>query len=393
MMARRNEGSVFQRHDHRTCTDGPHRCRGHWVAAVTTNGTRVVRYRQTKREALDELRRMLTERDHGTLTTDRTTLTAWLDHWYTTTAATRVRPSTLRGYRSKIDNYLIPALGNRRLTKLTALDIEKAWAAMILRGLSPRTVAQAHAILHNALSRAVKAGLIPSNPADLVDKPPVQREPPTVLDPPTVRLILDTTHGDRMEARWWVALTLALRQGEALGLTWNDIDLDRGTVTVRHALQRAPGGGMTHVQPKSRAGYRTIPMTPETQAALAAHRDRQDRERDLAGTVWADQLGLVFTQANGRPLSPEMDSRAWHALLRRAGVPSTRLHTARHTAITMWLLAGVPLHIAKVWAGHSSVQMTSDTYGGYIPQMHEQGMAALSGSGLTGLASLAATPG
>lgn len=377
-MSRRSEGSVYQRHDHDTCTDGPHRCSGHWVAAVTVNGKRVVRYRRTKREALDELRRMLAQRD--TLTNDRTTVAAWLDHWLATTAATRVRESTLRGYTSKVEQYLKPTLGKKRLTALRPHDLERMYADMIGRGLSPRTVAQTHAILHQAIGKAVKAGLVASNVADLADKPPVRREPPTVFDPAALRTILATAAGDRMEARWWVALTLGLRQGEALGLTWDDVNLDgpQPSVTVRHSLQRGRGG-LGHVLPKSAAGYRTVPMSRAMTAVLRRHRDRQEGERVRAANVWANDLDLVFTQDTGRPVGPESDNRAWHALLTKAGQPSVKLHAARHTAITMWLLAGVPLHTAKVWAGHASIQITSDTYGGVVAQMHEQGLAALEG--------------
>lgn len=378
-MPRRSEGSVFQRHDHRSCTDEPHRCYGHWVAAVTVDGKRVVRYRRSKREALDELRRMLNERDDGNLRSDRLTVGEWCNTWYKSTATTRVRESTLRGYKSKLDNYIIPAIGRKRLGRLTALDLERTYADMIERGLSPRTVAQTHAIIHQALGKAVKQGHVRSNVADLADKPPVRRESPTVFDPSVVRHILATASGDRMEARWWVALTLGLRQGEALGLTWADVDLDAGTVTVRHSLQRSKGKGLVHVPPKSSAGYRTIPIEAATLDALRRHRRAATAERQAASGVYDNPLDLVFTQPNGRPMSPEMDSRAWHDLLDRAGVPSTKLHAARHTAITMWLLAGVSEHLAKVWAGHASIQMTSDTYGGLVAEMHEKGLAALSG--------------
>jgi integrase len=382
-MPRRSEGSVYQRHDHPSCTDTDHRCYGHWVAAVTVEGRRVVRYRRTKREALDELRRMLADRDRGTLANDRTTVTDWLDHWYETVATAKVRESTLRGYRSKIDNYLVPELGRKRLSKLTPSDIERSWAVMRERGLSPRTIAQAHAILHNALSKAVKSQIIPANPADLADKPPVRRQTPVVFDPHATSLILTAAEGDWLEARWWVALTLGLRQGEALGLTWPDVDFTQrddaphGSVTVRRSLQRSRGRGLVHVEPKSYAGYRAIPMRADMADKMRQHQRSAIQAQRDAGNIWNNQLDLVFTWKDGRPVTPELDNRQWHALLRKAGQPPVKLHAARHTAITGWLLAGVSMHTAKVWAGHSSIQITSDTYGGLVPQMGQQGVAAL----------------
>lgn len=385
-MPRRDDGSVYQRHDHPSCppthdgTRPAHRCYGHWVAAVTLpTGRRVVRYRRTKREALDALRHLIAERDKGGLHGDNVTLHDWLNHWYTTTATVRVRPTTLAGYRSKIDQYLIPELGRIRVTRIRATDLERLYAAMSARGLSPRTIAQTHAIAHNALAKAVKQGIITTNPADHADTPPVRRQPPTVLDAAAVRRILTTAAGDRLEARWWVALTLGLRQGEALGLSWSDVDLEAGTVTIRQALHRPPGGGYQLQAPKSAAGFRTIPMAPECVAAMRRRAAVQDAERVHAANVWANPDGLVFTEAAGQPIQPSRDSKRWHELLDRAGVPSMRLHNARHTAITVWLLAGVPMHLAKRWAGHSSYALTSDTYGGLVAEMHQQGVDALAG--------------
>lgn len=381
-MTRRADGSVYQRHDHPSCREGDHRCYGRWVSAVTVDGKRVVHYHRTKREALDDLRKMLNERDRGGLRAQSTTLGAWMDHWYDTSATTRVRTSTLRGYRSKLDQYVLPALGKRKVASVRPSDLEALYAGMASRGLAPRTIQQTHAVLHQALGKAVKEGLLTSNPADLADTPPVRKEPPVVLDPATTRKVLVTAK-DRWwrhrpdEARWFVALTLGLRQGEALGLSWRDVDLERGTVSVRQALQRQKGRGLVLVPPKSQAGYRTIPMTTDCWSALDSQRVMQEILEDEAGEHWRNEWDLVFTQPNGSPVDPSDDWASWHDLLDEAGVPQVKPHAARHTAITMWLLAGVPMHTAKVWAGHSSINVTSDTYGGMVAEMHEQGLAAL----------------
>jgi integrase len=391
-MPRPDTGSVYQRHDHKSCPPADpethvrpeHRCYGHWVAAVTLpNGKRAVRYRDTRREAETARRELLIERDRGGLRGQSTTVGEWLDHWYATTARTRVRPSTLAGYRSKIEQYLRPLLGRRRIDQLKPSDIERAWAELSERGLAPRTIAQAHTILHSALGKAVKDGLLPSNPAEMADRPPVRREPPVVFAPEQVAHVLETAKSDRMAARWWIALTLGLRQGEALGLRWSDVVLEPqpgqpATVTVRQTLQRVKGEGLVVGAPKSLAGYRTIPMRPGCVTALRQWRERQEQERLRAGNFWrGDEHDLVFTNEVGGPIDASTDWQAWRDLLERAGIPPVKLHAARHTAVTHWLLAGVPIHTAKIWAGHASITLTSDTYGGLVPQMHEAGMAAL----------------
>lgn len=381
---------MYQRHDHHTCPPPnpatgkrpPHRCRGHWCASLTTPTGRITRYTTTRRDAITALSQLRRDRDTGTLTQHTITLGQWLTHWLNTTASRRVRRATLTGYRGKT-RYLPPHLTRTRLTRITPLMLDRLYADLAAHGYSPRTIAQLHSVIHQALAKAVKQGLIPRNPADLADKPPIPRGTPTVLDPTQARRILDTARGTRMEARWWVALTLGLRQGEALGLGWDDVDLERGTIRVRRALQREKGRGLVMVDPKSRAGYRVIPMLPECVEVMRRHHAQWLSEKAEAGSSWwehtPDEWRLVFTQRSGRPVDSSPDSAAWHRLLDEAGVPRVRLHDARHTAITLWLLAGVPLHTAKRWAGHSSITLTSDTYGGLVGEMHDEGMRALTG--------------
>ena len=158
-----------------------------------------------------------------------------------------------------------------------------------------------------------------------------------------------------------MALALGLRQGEALGLTWECVDLDRGTLTVRQALQRQPGTGLVLVQPKSRAGRRTIALPGPLRVALRAHRAAQLADRMAAGSMWQDH-DLVFCQQNGRPLEPRSDHRAWRALLTAAQVRPARLHDARHTAASLLLQQGVPARVAMEILGPSQISLTLGTY-------------------------------
>jgi integrase len=161
-----------------------------------------------------------------------------------------------------------------------------------------------------------------------------------------------------------------LRQGEALGLAWNAVDLDVGTLTMRQALQRQPGNGLVPVQPKSRAGRRTIALPGPLRDALRAHRTAQLAERLAAGSLWQDN-GLVFCQVDGRPIGPCNDHRAWRALLADAGVRQARLHDARHTAATLLLQQGVPARVAMEILGHSQISLTLGTYSHVVPEVAE----------------------
>jgi integrase len=199
-----------------------------------------------------------------------------------------------------------------------------------------------------------------------------------------------------------VALALGLRQGEALGLRWQDVDLDKGTITIRWQLQRLAwrhgcdnpqacghsggrkgcppkctgharscpqrtGGGLRLTRLKSDRSRRIIALTPQLVAALRAHRTAQLEERMIAGSAWQDG-GFVWCQANGRPIGAHADWDEWKALLKAAGIRDARVHDARHTAATLLLAQGVDQRVVMEILGHSQISMTS-RYTHVLPQV------------------------
>jgi integrase len=229
---------------------------------------------------------------------------------------------------------------------------------------------QAHRVLSRALKVAMQRGKVARNVCALVDAPSVERDEVRPLSGQDTRRVLEAASGRRNAARWSVALALGLRQGEALGLTWDAVDLDAGMLTVRQALQRQPGKGLVFVQPKSRAGRRTVALPGPLRNALRAHRAAQAAERIAAGSAWDDH-NLVFCQENGRPLDPRSDHRAWRALLGEARVRPARLHDARHTAASLLLQQGVPARVAMEVLGHSQISLTLGTYSHVVPEVAE----------------------
>lgn len=282
------------------------------------------------------------------------TVAAWLEHWLTTIAARKVRPSTLAGYTSKIRHRLIPGIGKHRLDKLRAEHVE-AYYAKLESEVSPATALQIHRILSRALKVANQRGKISHNPCALVDAPSggtAEIQPPTAEE---TRRILEAA-GDN--PRWWIALGLGLRQGEALGLRWSDVDLeaDPPLITVRRALSRRAGQGLVLAEPKSAAGRRIVPMPEAIARLMRAHHQAQRMAR-MAAPKWYDN-DLVFCQANGKPTDPRKDWGAWKALLKEAGVRNYRLHDARHGAATTWLATGVEPRVAMELLGHSQISLT-----------------------------------
>lgn len=296
----------------------------------------------------------------------------WFTHWVDTIAPARVRPRTLESYRSMIRLHILPRIGQRRLDQLMPEHLEQMYAEILASGRSPATVLRVHRVLHRALKIAMQRERVARNVATLVDPPKQRRaETPMPLDVDECRKVLAAAEGRRNAARWTVALALGLRQSEALGLQWRDIDLDVGKLSVRRGLHRVDGKGLMFEEPKTPRSRRTVALPGPLTAALRKHRETQDFERMVAGSDWQD-LDLVFAQPNGRPLDKHSDYEAWTRLLADAGVRHIRLHDGRHTAATLLLTAGVHPRVVMELLGHSQMRTTTDIYSHVMPALAQE---------------------
>ena len=188
------------------------------------------------------------------------------------------------------------------------------------------------------------------------------------LTPAAARAILRAARGDRLEALFGVALGVGLRQSEALGLRWDDVDLSVGTVAVRRVLQRY--GGAFHLdEPKTDRSRRTVPLPAPLVAALGDHRARQIAERLRAGPAWrgGDWGGLVFASESGEPLHGTTVSRRFRRILAEAGIPTMRYHHLRHGAASLMAAQGVPPRVAMEVLGHAQISTTMNVYSHVAP--------------------------
>ena len=229
-------------------------------------------------------------------------------------------------------------------------------------GLSPRTIRNHLAVLRRALNQALRWGEVQRNVASLVTPPRTSDDEVQPLTPDEARILLDALKGDRLEALYCVALALGLRQGEVLGLAWEDVDLEDGTLRVRHTLQRY--GGAYHLdEPKTSKSRRTMPIAPPLVEMLRSHRTRQIEEQLRAGPVWAENpWNLIFTTEAGRPLSNAVVTHRFQAILADAGLPRQRFHDMRHAAASFMLAQDVPLRTAMEILGHSDIATTANVY-------------------------------
>ncbi|MET7762344.1 tyrosine-type recombinase/integrase [Streptomyces sp. NPDC005393] len=290
------------------------------------------------------------------------TVQSWLEHWVENIAKPYVSENTYDGYEVDVRVHLVPGLGAHRLERLEPEHLERFYRKMQQSGSSAGTAHHVHRTIRVALGEAVRRGHIPTNAAEIAKAPRLEEEDIGPYSIEEVQSLLLEASKLRNSARWVVALALGLRQGEALGLHWEDVDLDAGYVRIRknrlrpkyrHGCDGTPCGRKAgycprreqirreHKSTKSRAGRRTVGLPDLLIKLLRHHREEQAAERMAAGADWEDK-GYVFASPMGGPLSPNTDYHVWKRLLRDAGVRDGRLHDARHTAATVLLLLGVP---------------------------------------------------
>lgn len=361
------EGSISQRAD------------GRWCAIITVgydqNGKRRRKtvYGKTKKEVTEQLTRLQSQKLDGLLTpTSRITVGEFLDRWVNDAAALSVRPSTLHSYKLNIEKHIKPRIGGVQLSKLTPLQVQSVYGQMSAAGLSPRMQEYVHSILHRAFVVGIKWGLLVRNVCQSVERPSVPRREMKVLKPEQAAKFLETARGDRLNALYVVAITTGLRQGELFGLEWSDIDLKAGTVQVQRTVVEIDGKFLTH-EPKTDAGRRLVTLPRLAVDALQDHR-RQSLAEGLAGNP------RVFTQPDGSSITRDFIRRqSLHKLLAKAGLPMIRFHDLRHSAATLLLSEGIHPKVVQERLGHSSIQMTLDTYSHAVPSMQADAAARLDG--------------
>jgi len=228
-----------------------------------------------------------------------------------------------------------------------------------------------HSVLRAALNQALRWRMVHYNAAAMVSAPRGTRREALALAPEEARRLLDAARGDRLEALYSVALALGLRQGEALGLMWSDIDLDVGMLRVRRASQRIPHQGTQLVETKTARSRRTLVMPPTVINALRAHRARQATERLAAGKRWID-LDLVFPSDRGTLADGPNVTHRFHKLLQRAGLPPMRFHGLRHACASLLLVQGVHPRVVMETLGHSQISLTMNTYSHVLPVLQRE---------------------
>lgn len=380
---------------------------GQWWAQIDAGYTPAGKRRYARRRATGQRdaarieRRLLRERDAGDLLDPRTpTIKTWAEEWLAR-QETRVRPKTYAGYRTAIRTYTIPTIGRHKLSELTPAHIRKVADAVRSTGATSTVVRDHQTRLIKCLRDALRDGhKIP--PAVLAaDLPARAVTDRTAIPADQIAQLLTVIAARDDRSRWMAALLHGLRQGEALGLTWEHVDLDQGVLQVVWQLQPLPymhgcngecgrtrpgacpkrryripdgyahrplDGRMALVRPKTTAGARAVPLVPWMITAM----------HDWRSIAPDNPHGLVWPTTDGRPQTSRDDHAEWVAIQQLAGIkhPAGRYyagHEARHTAATALLEAGVDPHTVTALLGHSSIT-TSRSYQHVSPALARQAM-------------------
>lgn len=354
---------------------------GLWTAALELPSYDGKRRRKviratTKRAVLEKLqaaKQDLSER--GDIITNTVTVQQWFTAWLNT-MPDHIRPNTISGYKSVVKNHIVPALGPKtRLEKVTPQHVRKVQKKILAEGLTSTYALNAHRVMSSAFNAAVREGHISTAPTSRTLAPRTSTYTPEALTAPEALALLEKTINTPMGPVWATSLLTGARRGEVIGLerdrTGDYLEISwqlqrivwqhgcdggcgrkRGTDCPSRRIETPPDyeyrhleGGLFLVRPKSRDGWRIIPLVEPLKTLLNAHLNSHTHD-------------LVFNR-NGRPIDPDQATSAWTAALKSVDIDKhVVLHGLRNTAVDLLYLAGVPEDIIREIVGHSNVAMT-----------------------------------
>lgn len=332
-----------------------------------------------KKDAEKYLTATLRDKDLGVLIEPCTlSVSAYLSKWLEAAARPRLRERTHLDYADKLDRYVRPAFGGKKLADVRPLDIQALYGQMQDRGLSARTVRYTHAILSSAFKQAIKWHMLARNPCEAVELPRTERREMQAFSPKEAERFLKAAREDEQGIVFAFALATGMRPEEYLALKWSDIELDRGVAVVQRALIWRKGGGWYFDEPKTSRSRRTVPLPSSLVRALITHRRKQAEARLKAGAVYQNNE-LVFATGEGTPHnSRNLAQRHLLSILERAKLPLRfRLYDLRHSCATLLLAVGENPKVVSERLGHASIVLTLDTYSHVLPSMQQAATAKL----------------
>jgi integrase len=277
-----------------------------------------------------------------------------------------VKPLTAASYRQSIKNHIIPYLGNMQLKKLKTNDIQRAYNDMIKRGLSAKTVKNVHGVIHKGLEKAIELNYINHNVSSACVLPRQERKEIKVMEDYQIVKFLQAIKEDEFESVYFMTLFTGMRQGEVLGLIWDDIDFDNNIIYIRRQL----------LKDKESAGYmfgslkngksRTIVASQNVMNLLKKRKSEQEKDKEEAGSRWEDNKGewsrLVFTNKFGKHLNHVTVYKHYKKIVTSIGIKESRFHDLRHSFAVISLQNGDDIKTVQENLGHHTAAFTLERY-------------------------------
>jgi len=352
---------------------------GRWQASLQLDGKRKTIYGKTRQEVAEKLRQLQgVARENGHIPdAGKLTLEEYLAQWFEQAEA-RLRPGTVDSYRTLARCHVLPHIGDLRLSRLDPLRINRLYAALAKAGLSGRRRQMVHRLLHKILSDAHRWGLIPSNPASIVDSPKREHRERELWAPEEIsRFLRAVQEGEcgQYGPLFGFLLATGCRIGEALGLRWSDIDWKAGTVRIERQITEVRNR-LVECPPKTRAGIRTVALPAWGLELLHSQKAMVSGWRIQSGSPfsWPD---LVFVTSTGSTPRRCHLHEALERACDRLFLPRIRVHDLRHLHLSMLAMAGVPVRVAQQRAGHATAAVTMAVYSHVLGDADKQAAEAL----------------
>lgn len=332
---------------------------------------------KTQKEVARKLKEATAAIDAGTYTApSKMTVEQWLDIW-TAEYLGGVKPRTVDNYKGVVKARIKPGLGAVKLEALTPHTIQSYYNGLSKEGLAPKTVKNIHGILHKALQQAVANGYIKTNPADSCILPRAVRKELKPMDEDRITTFLKAIQDHQYEHLFTVTLFTGMREGEALGLLWDCVDLTKGTITVDKQLQLIRGSrGQYQMVPTKNSKGRTISIAPYVVTTLKKVKHKQLENRLRYGECWEDS-GFVFTDDLGHHLSASTVYKSFKAVMVDIGSPETRFHDLRHSYAVASIRSGDDIKTVQENLGHATAAFTLDVYGHVTEKMKQESAARM----------------
>jgi integrase len=319
------------------------------------------------KEAKAVMRQMIVDMERGiAVRKSPKKISEWLDEWLELYLP-NIEETTRIGYKTKIKNYIKPALGDIYLQSLRAEHVQKLVNDMIARGLSPKNIRDTFNNINAAMKKAVVLRMIPYNPCEGVVLPKRKKYKAKVYDLEMIHKLLDIATGTDMYIPILLCVMVGLRRGEMLALRWEHIDFENKVISVKSNMVNGENGYIIKA-PKSEAGIRDIQIGDEVINALKRAKTQYLADKIECGALFQD-LQFIVRQPDGSPMSPDAMTRKWRRFIVAHNLPDIRLHDLRHSNATALIQAGVNPRVVQQRLGHSNVSITLNTYTHVLPDM------------------------